>query len=458
MNSQNGAVAKTSGPLWAKEIASMGTDRVGFFSQLQGMKIVDSEGAVVGKLNDLSLKPGELLLEISRIVYTSNILGEKVILPMSSVRSIDCVVQLDVPRDEIPPGRLSQKELLVTETILDKQIVDIDGLKVVRANDLLLAQVKNSLCLVGVDVGFKGILRRLGIFGHTGLSCGLMSRFPNNIIPWSYVDLLDPALRSIHLKISRKSIKDLHPADIADILEELNNKDRLMVLGSLDDETAAETLEEVEPGVQATVVKHMEADNVADILERMNPDDAADLLGMMPKEKASEVLNLMGPEEAEDVKELMSYGAQSAGSIMTTEYVGVSSSCDIPEIFSKLRRAGQDIDMIYYVYVLNDKEQLIGVASLRDLLLASPTQKVSDIMKTEVISALPGATIDEVANLLSKYDFLSVPVVDQNGKMLGIVTFDDALDSIIPDDLKKRLPWNYHKMRRVRGAARSGTI
>lgn len=453
---RNGTVAGTSGPLWAKEIASMGTDRVGFFSQLQGMKILDSESAVVGKLNDLSLRPGEVLLEISRIVYTSNILGERVILPMSSVRSIDCVVQLDVPRDEIPPGRLSQKELLVTETILDKQIVDIDGLKVVRVNDVLLAQVKSSLCLVGVDVGFKGILRRLGIAGRKGFSCGLMNRFPNNIIPWSYVDLLDPALRSIHLKIPRKTIKDLHPADIADILEELNNRDRLMVLGSLDDEKAAETLEEVQPDVQATVVKQMDADNVADILERMNPDDAADLLGMMPKDKASEVLDLMEPEEAEDVKELMGYGEKSAGSIMTTEYVGVRSSCSISDIFSRLRRAGQEIDMIYYIYVLNDKEQLIGVASLRDLLLANPSEKVSEIMKPDVISTLPTATIDEVTNLLSKYDFLSVPVVDQDGKMLGIVTFDDALDSIIPEDLKKRLPWNYHKLRRIRGGGHNG--
>lgn len=456
MVSGKGTVAGISGPLWAKEIASMGTDRVGFFSHLQGIKIMDCEGAVVGKLNDLSLRPGEILLEISRIVYTSNILGEKVILPMSSVRSIDCVVQLDVPRDEIPPGRLSQKELLITETVLDKQIMDIDGLKVVRVNDVLLAQIKNSLCLVGVDVGFKGILRRMGLSGRSGLSCSLMNRFPNNIIPWSYVDLLDPALRSIHLKISRKTIKDLHPADIADILEELNNKDRLMVLGSLDDEKAAETLEEVEPEVQANVVKQMEADNVADILEKMNPDDAADLLGLMPKEKASEVLNLMGPEEAEDVKELMSYGAQSAGSIMTTEYVGVRSSCSISDIFSRLRRAGQEIDMIYYVYVLSDKEQLIGVASLRDLLLANPSQKVSEVMKTEVISTLPTATIEEVANLLSKYDLLSVPAVDHDGKMLGIVTIDDALDSVIPDDLKKRLPWNYHKMRRVRGGGHNG--
>lgn len=440
----------TSGPIWTRDISATGTDRVGFFSQLQGMKIVDCNRSVVGKLNDLSIKSGETLLEISRVVYTSNILGEKVILPMSSVRSIDCAIQLDLPRDEIPPGKLSEKELLITETILDKQIVDIDGLKVVRVNDVLLAQVKGALCIVGVDVGFQGILRRVGVLGRSGISCQIMSKLPARIIPWSYVDLLDPALRNIHLKISRKTIKDLHPADIADIIEDLNNRDRLMVLDSLGDETAAEALEEVDPDVQATVVKQMDADDMADILEKMDPAEAADLLDMVPKEKASEVLGLMEPEEAEDVIELMGYSDQSAGSIMTNEYVWVRSYCKVSDIFERLRKAGQDVDMIYYVYVLNDKGQLIGVASLRDLLLADPSGKIDDFMKKDLISVLPTANIEEVANLLSKYDFLSVPVVDPDGKMLGIVTFDDALDNVIPEDLKTRLPWNYHKMRRVR--------
>jgi magnesium transporter len=441
---------KASGPLWDQEGSASSTNRASFFSWLQGKRIVDREGKAVGKLTDLSLKPGETLLEISRIVYASNILGEKVILPMSSVRSINGDIRLDVSRDEIPPGKLSEKELLVTETILDKQIVDIDGLKVVRVNDVLLAQVKKSFCLVAVDVGFKGIIRRLG-FGT--LFCGLLDTFPDHIIPWSYIDPLDPSLRRIHLKISRKTINDLHPADIADILEELNNKDRLLILDSLGEETAAETMEEMDPQVQATVVKQMESDDVADILENMNPDDAADLLGIMPEDKASEVLDLMNEEEAEEVKELMSYGDRSAGSLMTTEYIAVPSECSVSDVFARLRRSGQETDLIYYIYVLNSEEHLLGVLSLRDLLLADPAQKAEEVMKKEIVSVLPTSSVEEVTNLLSKYDFLSVPVVNQGGKMLGIVTFDDALDDIIPEDLKKRLPWNYHKLRRVRGAA-----
>jgi magnesium transporter len=451
MSSPKSIIEKASGngqgPLWAKEIMAMGTDRVSFFSQLQGLKILDKEGMVVGKLNDLSIKPGETLLEISRIVYTSNILQEKVILPMTSVCSIDCEIKLEVAKDEIPPGKLSEKELLLTETILDKQIVDIDGLKVVRVNDVLLGQVKGALCLVGVDVGFKGILRRLGL---SWLSKPMMDKIPNHIIPWWFIDPLDPSLRRIHLKISKKGIQDLHPADIADIIEELNNKDRLLVLNSLGPETAAETMEEVEPKVQATMVNQMEIGDVAYLLKDMNPDNAADILDMMTKEKASEVLDMLDPEAAEDVKELMGYSDRSAGSLMTTDFIGVRSECQVSDVFARLRKEGQEIDMIYYVYVLNDKEQILGVMSLRDLLLGDPGAKVDEVMKREVLSVLPSATTDEVTSLLSKYDFLSVPVVDQDGKMLGIITFDDALESIIPDDLKQRLPWNYHKNRRVR--------
>ncbi|HNY35147.1 MAG TPA: CBS domain-containing protein, partial [Methanothrix soehngenii] len=357
-------------------------------------------------------------------------------------------IRLDVSRDEIPPGRLSENEFLVTETILDRQIVDIDGLKVVRVNDILLGQVKRSLCLVGVDVGFKGIIRRLG-FG--GLSRGLMARLPNRIVPWSYIDPLDPNLRSLHLKISRKTINDLHPADIADILEELNNRDRLLILDSLGEETAAEAMEEVDPEVQATMVNQMESDDVADILENMNPDDAADLLGIMPENKATEVLELMNEVEAEEVRELMAYSNSSAGSLMTTDYVAVPSRCTVSNIFSILRRSGREVDMIYYIYVQSDSGQLLGVMSLRDLLLAEPDDIASTVMKKEVLSVLPTSTIEEVTNLLSKYDFLCVPVADEEGRILGIVTFDDALDEIIPEDLRKRMPWNYHKLRRIRG-------
>ena len=270
------------------ECQSLGN--VTYFSAFQGRKVIDSEGRHIGKLKDFAITPGESLLEVSRLVYTSNILGESVIVPVASVSSFDGDMQLTIAREDIPPGKLSENEMLVVETVLDKQIVDIDGLKVVRVNDVLLSKIKDRLCIVGVDVGFKGIVRRLGFarFAHR-----FLQRMPDNFIAWSYIDPLDPGLRRISLKIPRKDIGELHPADIADIIEELDHKEQLLILQSLDDETAAETFEEVQPDVQAEIVKHMESDDVADMLENMNPDDAADVIKMMPRERACEVLELM---------------------------------------------------------------------------------------------------------------------------------------------------------------------
>ncbi|WP_424357151.1 magnesium transporter [Methanocella sp. MCL-LM] len=421
-------------------------ENVVYFSAFQGQKVIDSEGRVLGRIKDFAITPGESLLEVSRIIYISSILRDSITVPMASVKSFDGAFRLKIPREEIPPGKLSDHEMLVVETILDKQIVDIDGLKVVRVNDVLLTRVKDKLCVVGVDVGFKGILRRLGLGWVSGR---LLTSMPDNLIAWSYIDPLDPGLRRIHLKIPRKKIGDLHPADIADIIEELDRKEQLLILESLGDEKAAETLEEVEPDVQARIVKHMDSDDVADILENMNPDDAADVIHMMPREKACEVLKLMDAEEASDVKELLRYSHSSAGGLMTNEFISVPVGSKVSDAFRRLRELGSEVDMIYYVYVLDDKEHLTGVMSLRDLLLSKPEQNVSEIMKAEILRVLPDTTGDEVANLLSKYDLLAVPVTDNDGVMLGVVTFDDALEDVLPEDLRKQLPKNYRMIRKV---------
>ncbi|CAJ35130.1 magnesium transporter [Methanocella arvoryzae] len=421
-------------------------ENVAYFSTFQGQKVIDSEGRVLGRIKDFAITPGESLLEVSRIVYMSNILRDSITVPMASVASFDGSFRLKIPREEIPPGKLSEHEMLIVETILDKQIVDIDGLKVVRVNDVLLTRVKDKLCVVGVDVGFKGILRRLGLGWVSGR---LLTGMPDNLIAWSYIDPLDPGLRRIHLKIPRKKIGDLHPADIADIIEELDRKEQLLILESLGDEKAAETLEEVEPDVQAKIVKHMDSDDVADILENMNPDDAADVIHMMPREKACEVLKLMDEEEASDVKELLRYSHRSAGGLMTNEFISIPIKSRVADAFDRLRELGSEVDMIYYVYVLDDKERLTGVLSLRDLLLSKPEQCVSEVMKSEILRVLPDTTGDEVANLLSKYDLLAIPVTDNEGVMLGVVTFDDALEDVLPEDLRKQLPQNYRMIRKV---------
>ncbi|HEY3423019.1 MAG TPA: CBS domain-containing protein, partial [Methanocellaceae archaeon] len=396
---------------------------------------------------DFAIVPGETLPEVSGIVYSQRLWGEDFIVHKSNVGSIDGIVKLKVAKADIPPGKLSGKEMLVTDTLLDKQIVDIDGLKVVRVNDVLITKVQNELCLAGVDVGFNGILRRLGLLWVPEQFNVL--RMPNHIISWSYIDPLSPALSQVHLKIPRKNIDDLHPADIADIIEDLDNKGRMTLLQSLDDETAAETMEEVEPQIQAAMIRQMSTHDVADLLDNMNPNDATDILTTMPGDRASEVLGLMDKETASDVKDLMGYRSNSAGGMMNTEFVWVFSRCTVADVFERLRVKGRDIDMIYYIYVLDEKNHLIGVISLRDLMLSKPEVSVKDIMTTDLITVLPTFSDNEVADVISKYDFLAMPVVDNEGVLLGIITVDDALEHVIPEDIKKQLPQNLHRVRRV---------
>jgi magnesium transporter len=425
-----------------------------FFSLFMGKNIVDKNGRVLGKLKDFAIKPGETLLEVSGVVYgeglLSEVLGHDVIVAMANVDSINVDIKLKVAMEDIPPGRLSGNEMLIRDTILDKQIVDIDDLKVVRVNDVLLAWIKGSLNLVGVDVGFNGIMRRLGLMWLPKYISYL--RYNEHIISWSYIDPLDPALRKVHLKIPRKNVNDLHPADIADIIEELDNKGRFTIFRSLDEETAAETLEMVEPDVRSNMLKQMSAKDVADIMDNMNPDDAADILITMPKERATEILKQMcdlSKSHASDIRDLMTYRENSAGGMMNTEFIYIHPDQKIADVFAKLRTFGHDIDMIYYVYVLDEKERLVGVFSLRDMLLADPSKQVKDIMLTEVISVLPTSSREEVANVLSRYDLLALPVVNNENVMLGIVTFDDALEYTLPEDVKSHLPRNYHRNRKA---------
>ncbi len=434
--------------------ALLQSGRANFFSQYLGKPVVDKNGRVLGKMKDFAIKPGETLLEVSGVVYGEglirDVIGHDVIVSMANVESINEIIKLKIDMEDIPPGRLSENEMLIRNTILDKQIVDIDDLKVVRANDVLLAWIQGSLNLVGVDVGFNGIMRRLGLIWLPKYL--QFFKFNEHIISWSYIDPLNPALRKVHLKIPRKNVNDLHPADIADIIEDLDNKGRFTIFKSLDEETAAETLEMVEPDVRSNMLKQMTDDDVANLLDNTNPDDAADIFITMPKERVSPILekiNQMSPGHAADIKELMAYRENSAGGMMNTEFIFAHPTNKLSDVFARLRAQGHDIDMIYYIYVLDEKEHIVGVLSLRDLLLADPATPIKDVMETEVISVLPTSSREEVANVLSKYDFLALPVVNNDNVMLGIVTFDDALEYTLPEEVKSHLPSNYHRNRRV---------
>jgi Mg2+ transporter MgtE len=261
------------------------------------------------------------------------------------------------------------------------------------------------------------------------------------VIGWDDVELLQRG--DMRLKVPAEKIADLHPADIADLISDLSRSQSDQLLDSLDVETLAETLEEVETDFQASLVENMSDEKLADVLEEMSPDEAADLLAELPKERSDELLELMEDEASEDVRGLLAYDEDTAGGIMTPEYVSIQADLTTEDAIRTLRETGSEAETIYYVYIVDDDNRLIGVISLKDLIYTSPQAHISEYMHTRVVSVQTDTPQDEVAQMISKYNLLAVPVIDENDHIIGIVTSDDALDKIIPTAWKKRLPRIY---------------
>jgi magnesium transporter len=345
---------------------------------------------------------------------------------------------------DIVPFQPESQDLYLVRDILDKQIIDTDGLRVVRVNDLDLARVGAQFYVANVDVGGLGLLRRLGLAkAAQQVASRLGRRLPAGEISWDDVELL-PGDQPMRLKVPGAKMAELHPADLAEIISDLSRSESNRFLESLDVKTLADALEEVEPDFQASLVESMSDQRVADVLEEMAPDEAADLLAELPEDRSQELLKLMESEEAEDVRKLLAYPEDSAGGIMNTEFVTVRPDLTAEQTMVLLRETANEAETIYYVYVTDEVNHLEGVFSLRDLVLTRPETRVEEFMARRVISVNLEDSQEDVAQAVTKYNLLAVPVVDAEGRMHGIVTADDALDKIIPTAWKKRLPRLYH--------------
>jgi magnesium transporter len=344
-----------------------------------------------------------------------------------------------------PPYQPRGDELWLARQVLDQQIVDTEGRRLVRVNDLQLARVTANgthFRLAGVDVGTLAILRRLGFEGFVlGILKLLHRDVPQSVIPWRDVAPLQ-ADAPIRLRVSLEKISEFHPADIADIIEDLDRPTGQALLRTLNTETIADTMEEVEEELQAHILKTLPPEQAADVLEEMGPDDAADLLASLQPSVREKLLELMEAEDASDVQKLLTYPENSAGGIMTTEYVTLPTSLTVGEALSHLRQseAAREDEALFYVYVVDSEQKLCGVVALRDLVLAQPEAALEDIMQKNVVVVDPLRSQTEVARLVAKYNLLAVPVVDVDNVLQGIVTVDDAVDAIIPTAWKKRLP------------------
>ncbi len=428
-----------------------------FLSMLLRKSVYDSEGHRLGGLRDVSVALNETFPVVTALIVhpTLSTSSSDIIIPWFCVQSIEEPrIQLTVAQAQLPTYTPQDDELLLRRDILDKQIVDTQGYRVVKVNDLKLAQIKKTARLLGVDISLSGLLRRLGIeapfeaLGHV-----LPLKMAEHTITWNYVEpiqvvrmgaptgQLTPALAGagagangvvsqVQLNVSHTKLADLRPADIADILEQLNVEEAGAVLERLDMEMAADTLNEVEYPRQSALLNELGLERASDLLERLAPDDAADILADIPREQAEQLLNLMPANEAQPIRELLRYGAETAGGIMTTEVLALDQEKTVEDALLYLRQHSTHLEMVYYLYVVDEQQHLVGVVSLRQLVTAEPEILMRSLMDPDVLSVRTETDQEEVARIIARYDLLAVPVVDGENKLVGLITVDDVIDVI----------------------------
>jgi CBS domain-containing protein/sporulation protein YlmC with PRC-barrel domain len=412
-----------------------------FISELTGRPVTDIDGTQIGVLKDLVARPlSEFSHPVVDAIVVHNMRGDHPIPYSDLAALLSTAIPLKRAFSEIPPYIFQDDDIRLVHDVLDKQILDTEGARVVRVNDIELVRVNGDVVVSNVDIGLQGILRRIGLekIGRwtskqfkTDLSLGTIS--------WEFVEPLIHD-QSMRLKVPANKLADLHPSDLAEIISDLSRAEHSDLLHKLDLKQLADTLEEVEPEFQANLIEHFTDEKVADVLEEMAPDEAADLLNELSPERSQGLLKLMETEEADEVRELLAYDEDTAGGLMTTEYVTVTPDMTAAQTIEHLRKVGEEAELIYYVYVTDSSEHLLGVFSLSDLIVAQPETPITKFMHKRVVSVELETPQDEIAQTVGKYNLIAVPVVDSENRMHGIVTADDALDKILPTSWKKRLP------------------
>jgi magnesium transporter len=329
-------------------------------------------------------------------------------------------------------GELSDNMQLLAKNVMDKQLVDIDGRKVVRVNDIRLAALSNGVYVVAVDVGMEGLLRRLGVAKPLKR---LLKPFgwniPGNLILWDEVAAVGSSHAGIKLAKEHSKLLTMHPSDLADIIEDLDHNAQLAIFSSLNEEQAADVLEEMETDAQISIIESISTERAANVLELMPADEAADLLDEMQEDKAEELLNEMESVTSDEIRELMEYPDNEVGSIMSTEFISFNENLTVGQTLEELRALKPESDTIYYLYVLDDEEKLVATVSLRDIVISEPLVMLKEIMNLKVIFAYDHDKINTLAEIITKYSLLAIPVVDEHSVMQGMVIIDDVVDTLL---------------------------
>ncbi len=402
-----------------------------FASELIGDPVVDCLEQNVGKIKDIIVTLGEPFPKvIGLLVALSDGKREARVLLIGEINLIGKqFVSTHPAKDRIVWTTIREGDVLLMRDVVDRQVVDLEGARVIRVNDLKLAKVEQDVRLIAADVGLRGMLRRLSLEKTVSWFLDLLGKkIPEQLIGWDHVQDLSGG----KISVPSKTITDLHPADVAQIISQVRPDEKTFIFSTLSNNTAAEALHELEPMLAAVLIAKLDTKKALGILEKMPADEVADILGDLPSEKSQQLLSLMRVRKATQIRKLLQHRDETAGGLMTTEFIALPQNLTAEQVISRLREIEPDAETIYYLYVVDEAGHLAGVLSLRRLITSPPDKLISEIMIKENITVSPEMTHREVANFISKYNLLAVPVIDQDKKILGIVTVDDVMDFILP--------------------------
>ncbi len=408
-------------------------------SELLGATVYDPSGAS-GRVREVTLAPQEDRSKISSLIVKTKT-GNR-ILPLAAVSAINGGIRTTTAAAEWPAVNGTEGLFLLERDLLDQQVIDVNGRKVVRVNDVDLQieaprekdpdRTGPVLRVHSVDVGARGAVRRLlrGVTPKTALQA-LLGRIPPRSIPWNFIDVIetDPA-RRVKLKISYDGLAKLHPAGIADIVEDLAPDERQAVFQTLDEEVAAEALEEVEPKVQKAIVESLDSGRAADIVEEMDPDAAADLLGDLTEDRSEQILTQMEPEAQQDVVELLEHREETAAGRMTTEFLALPVQATVQNAIDSLREFEGGVEVVSTIYLVDSHGTLVGAVPLARLVLAPTAAPMLSLTQEPLVLAHEGVEENEVAELFDKYNLQTLPVVDEHNKLTGVITSDDVISML----------------------------
>jgi sporulation protein YlmC with PRC-barrel domain/CBS domain-containing protein len=406
-------------------------------TELLGARVYDPSGAA-GRVREVTLTPQEDRSRVSSLIVKTKS-GNRIV-PYDAVSAINGGIRTSTAAAQWQAANGTEGLFLLERDLLDQQVIDVNGRKVVRVNDVDLevddpkdsARPVPVLRVHSVDVGARGAIRRLlrGVAPKNALQI-LLGKIPPRSIPWKFVDLIetDPA-RRVKLKISHEGLAKLHPADIADIVEDLAPDERQAVFQTLDEETAAEALEEVTPRVQKSIVESLDSERAAEIVEEMDPDAAADLLADLPEDRTEQILVQMEPEAQQDVVELLEHKEETAAGRMTTEFLALPMSATVTNAIDSLREFEGGVEVISTIYLVDSQGTLVGAVPLGRIVLAEAATPMLSLVQEPLVMAHEGVADNEVAELFDKYNLQTLPVVDEHNKLTGVITSDDVISML----------------------------